>query len=161
MTVGERIRAAREEKKMTQEELGTICGTTKQSIFKYETGVITNIPRDKMEKIASALGVTPTYLMGWDTKPLTVNQVLSRPRSYPNEEDELALCEEFESLTMAEKETALNYVRNPSDSEKNKPADLELDELDKELLRLAAQLTPEQKRRQVETLRDIVGKKDT
>ena len=106
MTVGERIRAAREEKKMTQEELGTICGTTKQSIFKYETGVITNIPRDKMEKIASALGVTPTYLMGWDTKPLTVNQVLSRPRSYPHEEDELALCEEFESLTRAEKETA-------------------------------------------------------
>lgn len=44
--------------------------------------------------------------------------------------------------------------------EKNKPAESELDELDKELLRLAAQLTPEQKRRQVETLRDIVGKKD-
>ncbi|MBS5550306.1 MAG: helix-turn-helix domain-containing protein [Oscillospiraceae bacterium] len=131
MTIGERIRAAREEKKMTQEELGTICGTTKQSIFKYETGVITNIPRDKMEKIASALGVTPTYLMGWDTKPLTVNQVLSRPTT------------------------------SPSESEKNKPAESELDELDKELLRLAAQLTPEQKRRQVETLRDIVGKKDT
>lgn len=130
MTIGERIRAAREEKKMTQEELGTICGTTKQSIFKYETGVITNIPRDKMEKIASALGVTPTYLMGWDTKPLTVNQVLSRPTT------------------------------SPSESEKNKPAESELDELDKELLRLAAQLTPEQKRRQVETLRDIVGKKD-
>lgn len=131
MTIGERIRAAREEKKMTQEELGTICGTTKQSIFKYETGVITNIPRDKMEKIASALEVTPTYLMGWDTKPLTVNQVLSRPTT------------------------------SPSESEKNKPAESELDELDKELLRLAAQLTPEQKRRQVETLRDIVGKKDT
>lgn len=130
MTIGERIRAAREEKKMTQEELGTICGTTKQSIFKYETGVITNIPRDKMEKIASALEVTPTYLMGWDTKPLTVNQVLSRPTT------------------------------SPSESEKNKPAESELDELDKELLRLAAQLTPEQKRRQVETLRDIVGKKD-
>lgn len=130
MTIGERIRAAREEKKMTQEELGTICGTTKQSIFKYETGVITNIPRDKMEKIASALGVTPTYLMGWDTKPLTVNQVLSRPTT------------------------------SPSESEKNKPAESELDELDKELLRLSAQLTPEQKRRQVETLRDIVGTKD-
>ena len=48
-----------------------------------------------------------------------------------------------------------------SEQEKNKPAESELDELDKELLRLAAQLTPEQKRRQVETLRDIVGKKDT
>ena len=73
----------------------------------------------------------------------------------------MALCEEFESLTMEEKETALNYIRNQSEQEKNKPAEPELDELDKELLRLAAQLTPEQKRRQVETLRDIVGKKDS
>ena len=44
---------------------------------------------------------------------------------------------------------------------KNKPAEPELDELDKELLSLAAQLTPEQKQRQIETLRDIVGRKDT
>lgn len=44
---------------------------------------------------------------------------------------------------------------------KIKPAEPELDELDKELLRLSAQLTPEQKKRQVEMLRDIVGRKDS
>lgn len=44
---------------------------------------------------------------------------------------------------------------------KGKPAEPELDELDAELLRLAAQLTPEQKQRQIEMLRDIVGRQDT
>lgn len=58
-------------------------------------------------------------------------------------------------------DTSPMYLMGWEESEKNKPAEPELDELDKELLRLAAQLTPEQKRRQVETLRDIVGKKDT
>lgn len=66
MNVGSRIKAAREAKKMTQEELGLACGTTKQSIFKYETGVVTNIPLDKLEKIADVLDVSPAALMGWD-----------------------------------------------------------------------------------------------
>lgn len=45
--------------------------------------------------------------------------------------------------------------------EENKPAEPELDELDKEFIRLVAQLTPEQRRRQIEVLQDIVGRKDT
>lgn len=51
--------------------------------------------------------------------------------------------------------------RSSPPEKQNKPAEPELDELDKELLSLAAQLTPEQKQRQIETLRDIVGRKDT
>lgn len=68
MTKGEKIKAAREAQKMTQEELGRICGTTKQSIFKYETGVVTNIPLDRLEKIAEALDISPAFLMGWDNR---------------------------------------------------------------------------------------------
>ena len=66
MNVGSRIKAAREAKKMTQEELGKACGTTKQSIFKYETGVVTNIPLDKVETIAHVLDISPAVLMGWE-----------------------------------------------------------------------------------------------
>lgn len=77
MTVGNRIKMAREAKQITQEELGATCGTTKQSIFKYESGVVTNIPLDRLEKIAVALDVSPAYLMGWDEpehpKPLPSN----------------------------------------------------------------------------------------
>ena len=63
---GERIKIARESKQMTQEELGRLCGTTKQTIYKYETGAITNIPLDKLEAIAAALGVSSSYLAKWD-----------------------------------------------------------------------------------------------
>jgi len=51
---------------MTQEELGKICGTTKQTIFKYESGIVTNIPMDRLCDIANALHVSPAYLMGWE-----------------------------------------------------------------------------------------------
>ena len=54
-----------------------------------------------------------------------------------------------------------SYLIDDDEPDENKPAEPELDELDKELLSLAAQLTPEQKQRQIETLRDIVGRKDT
>lgn len=64
--VGERIREAREAKDMSQEELGKACGTTKQTIYKYESGVVTNIPLDRIEKIADVLGVSAAYLVGWN-----------------------------------------------------------------------------------------------
>lgn len=66
MDKGSRIRAAREAKDLTQEELGTLCGTTKQTIFKYENNIVTNIPTDRLEKLAEVLAVTPAYLMGWE-----------------------------------------------------------------------------------------------
>lgn len=75
MTIGERIRSVRERKKMTQEELGSHCGTTKQTIFKYENGVVTNIPLDRLDKIASALGVSTAYLMGWEPEIPNKNEI--------------------------------------------------------------------------------------
>lgn len=66
MAKGERIKALREQFGMTQDELAEKLGTTKQTVYKYETGVITNIPSDKIEEMAALFGVTPSYLMGWD-----------------------------------------------------------------------------------------------
>lgn len=66
MDKGSRIKASREAKNLTQEELGALCGTTKQTIFKYENNIVTNIPTDRLEKIAEVLEVTPAYLMGWE-----------------------------------------------------------------------------------------------
>lgn len=68
MTVGQRIKRAREAAGMTQEQLGKFCNSTKQTIYKYETGVVTNIPTNKLEQIAKALNVTPQYLTGWQMR---------------------------------------------------------------------------------------------
>ena len=66
MTIGDRIKHCREALSITQTALADIVGTTKQNIYKYENGIITNIPSDRVEAIAAALNTTPTYLMGWD-----------------------------------------------------------------------------------------------
>lgn|GEM_PF-4663589 len=68
MTVGERIKALREEKNITQTELAEALDTTKQNIYKYENNIITNIPSDKIEAIASFFGVSPAYIMGWENQ---------------------------------------------------------------------------------------------
>lgn len=71
MTKGEKIKYAREAAGMTQEELGRACGTTKQTIYKYENDIVSNIPLDRLESIAKAVGVSAAYIMGWDSGKAT------------------------------------------------------------------------------------------
>lgn len=66
MTLGERIKNRRMSLGISQIDLAVKVGTTKQQIYKYENGIISNIPSDKVEEIAKALGTTPGYLMGWE-----------------------------------------------------------------------------------------------
>lgn len=68
MTIGQRIRAARERKDMTLDEVAKCCNTTKQTIFKYENEIVTNIPYDKIVLLSNTLDVSPSYLFGWDEK---------------------------------------------------------------------------------------------
>ena len=62
-----RLKELRKEKKITLEELAALIGTSKQTIHRYENGIISNIPHDKVRRLAEALGVSPTDLMGWDS----------------------------------------------------------------------------------------------
>lgn len=66
MTVGERIKQARELCDYSQIELANKINVSKQTLYKYENNIITNIPSSKIEEIAIACSVTPAYLMGWN-----------------------------------------------------------------------------------------------
>lgn len=66
MTTGERIRQLRIEHQLTQEELGAKVGVQKAAIYKYENGLIVNLKRSTIEKLALVLDTTPTYLMGME-----------------------------------------------------------------------------------------------
>ncbi len=63
MNVGEKIRAARLEKGMTQEELGSLLGVQKSAIAKYESGRVVNIKRTTLKKISDILGLRPSELI--------------------------------------------------------------------------------------------------
>lgn len=76
MHIGDRIRTLRKKYKMSQGELAEKIGTTKQNIYKYEHGIITNIPSDKIEQLAKVLDTTPGYLMGWENPHVTQIKIL-------------------------------------------------------------------------------------
>ena len=65
MTIGERIRFIRKQRNMTIDALAKSVGVTRQTISRYETGAIIEIPRNKLEKIAEELGVKYEYMEGW------------------------------------------------------------------------------------------------
>jgi repressor LexA len=62
---------------MTLEELAKFVGVSKQTIQRYEIGQITNIPSDRIEKMANALSVSPSELMGWKTEKTEAKDELS------------------------------------------------------------------------------------
>ena len=59
------LKRMRKEKGITLEALASAIGTSRQTVHRYENGIITNIPPEKVEAIARALGTSPTELMGW------------------------------------------------------------------------------------------------
>ena len=83
MTVGERVKSLREKQGMTLEELGSKVGVGKSTVRKWENGMIENMRRDKIAKLASALGVTPLYLMGWDNQNTPLPSNVSIPAARP------------------------------------------------------------------------------
>jgi len=73
MEMGHKIRAARLDKGLTQQELGDIVGVQKSAIAKYETGRVVNIKRSTLQKITSALNIRPSDLMFDKSPELTAN----------------------------------------------------------------------------------------
>lgn len=63
---GLRIKQLREDKKLSQLELAKLLNTKRQTISKYENGIVTNIPSDRIEEMARILDSTPEYILGWE-----------------------------------------------------------------------------------------------
>lgn len=60
----ERVRTRRKFLELTQQDVADKIGVSRQTIQKYETGVITKIDCSVLEKLAEALDTTTNYLLG-------------------------------------------------------------------------------------------------
>lgn len=78
MTVGERIKKIRENLNISQTDLAKGVNISKQTLYKYETNVVTNIPSNVIEKIANILAVSPAVLMGWETNNTTASNLVHK-----------------------------------------------------------------------------------
>lgn len=68
MAIKDLLKNRRLELGLTLEQVAEKIGTSRQTIQRYETGVISNIPSDKIEALAEVLQTTPQHLMGWEDK---------------------------------------------------------------------------------------------
>ena len=108
-SIGERIKKLRTYRKLTQEEVGKIIGASKQTLHKYENGIITNIPLDKIESLANLFDVSPSYIMGWDNE---------EPKIYKYQEYEQKVLYPYNKLSDEGKEKVITYTQDLVDSGK-------------------------------------------
>lgn len=64
--MGRRIRELRIAAGLTQEQLGELVGLQKSAVAKYENGKTENMKRNVIQSMAKVLGVSPSYLMGFE-----------------------------------------------------------------------------------------------
>ena len=104
MSLGQRIKIAREQKNMTLDEVAKRCETTKQTIFKYENEIVTNIPYEKIVLLSKALDVSPSYLFGWEENK-------SSPSEPSLTEGEQLMLELFRRIPEDRQAAALELLR--------------------------------------------------
>jgi transcriptional regulator with XRE-family HTH domain len=117
-TIGARIKARRQELKMTQRDLAARMGYTDHTtITRIESGK-TDPPQSRVAQFAQVLGVSPGYLMGWDQEPEELADVAARVLLDP---DLLGMVEQYLQLAEAD-QYAVRLVVS-SMAHKNKKAD--------------------------------------
>jgi len=107
LTIGDRIKLKRKAKDMTLEALASYTKLSRQTLSRYETGIISNIPSDKIELLAMALGTTPAYLMGWEDsfeKEVSTQEITL-------DDFEFALFGEMRELSDEDKEELLRNAK--------------------------------------------------
>lgn len=76
MELGERIRYFRRKCGYSMEGLGEALGVSRQTIHRYESGVIENIPRAKIARMAELFGTTSAGLLGFEDPIFAMDGVL-------------------------------------------------------------------------------------
>lgn len=102
--MAQRIKALRQERNLTLEQVADVVGVGKSTVRKWETGMIANMRRDKIASLAKALRTTPEYLMGWDEK----KDSLSEPELT---EGEKMMLELFRQIPEDRQPEALDLLR--------------------------------------------------
>lgn len=121
MTIGDRIKKLRNQIGLSQTELAIKSNSSKQTIYKYENNIVTNIPSDKIEIISEILGTTPSYLMGWENQNSNMLIELNHLT-----DDEKRLLTDFRTLSKQGQE----YILQTMDMVKEKYKKISLSELE-------------------------------
>lgn len=79
---GERLKSLRLQRGMTQKDVADKLGVKSQAIHKYETGIVINLKRSTIEKLAQIFDVSPLYIMGLEDSVGAYNNIEQAPTFY-------------------------------------------------------------------------------
>jgi len=112
-SMGMRINRLRLKNNMTLEELGNKVGVGKSTVRKWENGMIANMRRDKIAKLAAALNVSPGYLMGWNESESTDQPTTDTSTEYDLKIIDIQqkkLNDVYEKLTIQNRDKVYQYT---------------------------------------------------
>lgn len=119
-TIGARIKARRQELKLTQRDLAARMGYKDHTtINRIESGK-TDPPQSRVAQFAKVLDVTPGYLMGWDKEPEDLADVAARVLL---DQDLLRMVEQYLELSEADQYTVRLVVSSMTHKEKKTDAE--------------------------------------
>lgn len=96
ISIGSRIKARRQELKMSQRELASRMGYTDHTtITRIEAGKV-DPPQSRISAFAKALGTTPAHLLGWDAEPEDLGAMAARVLADPAV---LSMVQDFMALS--------------------------------------------------------------
>ena len=125
MSLAEKVRLKREEKRLTQAELARRAGLTQATISRVEHGEVKQLKSEAIKKLAKALGVSVDFLVG-DLPKMSFEETVTADqlarvvfRGYENltEERRRQLRDFVEFLTREQKKEEKAQAKGNGDSE--------------------------------------------
>ena len=108
MTRGQRIKLKREELNIQQTDFAKRVNISKQTLYKYENDIITNIPYDKVVEMANALFFSPAYIFGWD-EPDAKERLID---AYINNEQDKEFLDLYHNADPVIRQAVLNFLKS-------------------------------------------------
>lgn len=101
--INENIKGLRKMLGLTQEEVGKRVGVSKQTIQRYESGEISNIPYDKIISLSKALSCSPACIMGWETYQ-------SEKKTSQSAQEDAELIKKYHSLSVEQQQVVMSMI---------------------------------------------------
>lgn len=118
--IKEKIKQRRKDLNLSLEEIANYVGVSKATVSRWETGAISNMRADKIQKLAEILKVNPNFIIGHETTPTP-----QKPRVDTSMLTEAELAE-FEKITGVNQQLFFNGVENDHDMDVFKEAVLNI-----------------------------------
>lgn len=116
MNVGDYIKKLRTEKGLTQEELGEMLGVKRAAVNKWESGMVQNLKRTTMQKLAVIFNVNPaTFIDGSESFESKTEK--KPPLKLPNT-DEQELLTIYRNVNQEGQDYIMQTARMVGDTER-------------------------------------------